>query len=246
MRKTFAINGLILCAAVLLTACSESPTGSTPMATYSVAAVLVKNLSDGSARIDMTLQKNDSTYKKAVVTLGTTVLDTNILGYTKSFTSTQILVGQTYNLNIHDSTSLNINLIITMPGSLTISNVALPADRHYISGAVGVQWTISAGTDGYLLADVPPSGAISNLGDTAYYDATEGAIRPAAFRYNDIAVSGTHLVYVAAFTGAPVSAPAVPFPIPVANNPADNISVSIVTGRAAGIVVAAPDSVVVP
>ncbi len=212
-----------------------------------MAAVLVKNLSDGSARIDMTLQKNDSTYKKAVVTLGTTILDTNILGYTKSFLSTEILVGQNYTLNIHDSTSLNINLIITMPGSYTDS-VAVPANRIYSGGNVTVGWTVAANADGYILATVPPADAITDAGDsTYYYDVTSGTIiGPEIFRPNGVAVSGTHKVYVAAFAGAPVKTPGIPFSVPETNKPGDNVSKNILFGRLAGMVITAPDSVVVP
>ncbi|MDD4052860.1 MAG: hypothetical protein PHR28_13305 [candidate division Zixibacteria bacterium] len=246
MKKYFAISGIILMAAAIMGGCNGTVTGPGYTPKYRVEGILVKSLDGGSARIDLTLTKDSLSYKKAVITLGTTILDTNTLGYTKIFASGAIQTGQNYQLNIHDSTSLNVNLIIAMPGSFAINNVSLPADRIYAFGAVGVDWTISAGTDGYILADVPPSEAISNRGDTAYYDATEGAIRPDAFRYNDIAVSGTHLVYVAAYTGAPVSAPAVPFAIPVANDPADNVSKNILFGRLAGMVVAAPDSVVVP
>ncbi len=233
-------------AAAILGGCSGNVTGPGHTANYRVEGILVKSLDGGSARIDLTLTKDSLSYKKAVVTLGTTVLDTNSLGYTKTFTPSVIQAGQNYQLNIHDSTSLNVNLIIAMPGSLAISNVALPADRHYVSGAVGVTWTVSAGTDGYILATDPPAGAITDSGFSAYFNDVQGSILAGSFRYNGLAISGTHEVYVAAFTGAPVKTPGVPFLIPVANSPADNVSKNILFGRLAGMVVTAPDSVVVP
>ncbi len=246
MNKYFAISGIILMAVAVMGGCNGKVTGPGHTPNYRVEGILVKSLDGGSARIDLTLTKDSLSYKKAVITLGTTILDTNTLGYTKTFVADSILPGQNYQLNIHDSTSLNVNLIIALPGSLTSHVTNLPVDRIYSGGVVSVEWTISAGTDGYLLATDPPSGAITDSGFSAYFDGTSGSIGPDAFRYNLNAISGTHKVYAAAYTGAPVSGPGVPFAIPVANNPADNVSKNILFGRLAGLVIAAPDSVVVP
>jgi hypothetical protein len=232
---------------MILGGCSGEPVAPRSGVDYRVEGVLVKNLSDGSARIDLTLTKDSTAYKKAVITLGTTVLDTNVYGYSKTFSSSAIAVGQTYSLNIHDSTSLNVNLTISMPGTFSITGIS-PASRIYTSDPVYVTWSVATNADGYILASVPPSGAVTDSGYSVYdYTVADpGMIPTTGFRYNGIAISGTHKVYVAAFTGAPAKTIGFPFLIPALDGPDDNVSKSIIFGRMAGMVLAVPDSIIVP
>ena len=246
MKKLFVLIGLGIIAVVVIGGCSKNPAGLGTSARYHVEAMLVENLVGYTARVDVALTKNDSLYKKALVTLAAVPLDTISIGYYKTFDTTVIKPGHSYVLNIHDSTSLNYNIIISVPGSLTGGVTNLPVNRHYSGGAVTVTWTTSDGTDGYIFSTTTPPGSISDSGYQEYAIGLDGTIPPDAFKLNQVSISGTHKVYAAAYTGAPVLAPGVPFAIPVANNPADNISTTKITGRASGMVVAMPDSVVVP
>ena len=232
-------------AAAIMGGCSGQVTGPGHTPNYRVEGILVLSLATNTARMDLTLTKDSVNFKKAIVTLGSTVLDTNVLGYTKEFAAGVIETTQNYQLNIHDSTSLNVDLMISIPGGLRDSVVS-PVSKIYRGETVHVVWTISTGTDGYILATQPPPGAISDSVFSAYFNDTQGSIIPDPFRINDMAVSGKHTIFVAAFTGAPTQLPAVPFLIPVANNPADNVSKKILFGRLAGMVVAVPDSIIVP
>ena len=141
---------------------------------------------------------------------------------------------------------LDIDLTITLPGELSAEISDLPVSRIYSGGSVNVDWTVSAGTEGYILATVPPDTLPADSGYEAYVSGTSGAIPPDAFSFNQISMLGKHDVYVAAYTGAPTAADAVPFGLPVANNPPDSSFTSRLTGRIAGMVIAAPDSVIVP
>jgi len=246
MKKLVVFVGLGIITAVVIGGCSKSAVGPGLSAKYHVEAMLVENLAGYTARIDVALTKNDSLYKKAIVTLAAVPLDTVSIGYYKTFDTTVIKPGHSYVLNIKDSTSLNYNITISVPAILTGQVTNLPVNRLYSGGMVTVQWTVATGADGYIYATTTPPGSISDSGYQVYAAGTDGAIPPDAFKLNQVPISGTHKVYIAAYTGAPVSAPGVPFAIPVANNPADNISTTIITGRAAGMVVALPDSVVVP
>lgn len=246
MKSISAILGVSLLAVVILGGCSGEPVAPGSKIDYRVEGVLVKSLDDGSARIDLTLTKDSIAYKKAVITLGATVLDTNAYGYTKTFSSSAIAVGQTYNLNIHDSTSLNTNLTISMPGSFTANVTNLALSRVYSGGSVTVDWTAATGADGYILATDPPSTYPADTGGAMYYTITDGALTPVAFQYDGDLVAGTHMVYVAAYIGAPTETPGLPIAIPTDNNPDDNVSKTILFGRLAGMVLSVPDSVVVP
>ncbi|NMC44780.1 MAG: hypothetical protein GYA46_12750 [candidate division Zixibacteria bacterium] len=246
MNKISAISGVFLLAAVILGGCSGDPVAPHSQVDYRVEGVLVKSLDGGSARIDLTLTRDSIAYKKAVITLGTTVLDTNAFGYSKTFAPADIAIGQNYNLNIHDSTWLNVNLIISVPGSLAITAMGLPASRLYSGLSFAVDWSDAANANGYILATDPPSAFPDDTGYAEYVSISEGTLTPAALKYNDELVAGTHKVYVAAFIGAPTATPGLPIEIPTANNPDDNVSKTILFGRLAGMVLSVPDSVVVP
>lgn len=246
MNKISAILGVFLLAAAFLGGCSGDPVAPHSQVDYRVEGVLVKSLDGGSARIDLTLTRDSIAYKKAVITLGTTVLDTNAFGYSKTFAPADITTGQNYNLNIHDSTWLNVNLIISVPGSLRDSVTNLGPSRVYSGGSVTVRWSTATGAHGYILATDPPSAFPDDTGYAEYLTTSEGALTPAALKYNDVLVAGTHKVYVAAYIGAPTATPGLPIEIPTANSPDDNVSKTILFGRLAGMVLSAPDSVVVP
>lgn len=243
MRKLFVYISVGIMAAVVIGSCSKNPAGSGSSAKYYVEAMLVESLAGYTARIDVALTKNDSLYKKATVTLASEKLDTISIGYYKIFDSTTIKPGNDYVLNIKDSTSLNYNIIISVPGSLT-GGVTSPADRLYRTGAVAVQWTVATGADGYIYAMTTPQGSISDSGYQVYTTGTDGVIPPDAFKMNQDPIYGTYRVYVAAYVGAPVLTPGVPFAMPTVNSPAANISTTKISGRWAGLVVAVPDSVV--
>ena len=214
--------------------------------TYSVQATLVKDLADGTAQIDIVLNKNGSLYKNAVITLAGYQVDTSINGYSHTFTTGQIATGSSNILTITDSIFLDVTYTIDLPGTLAIDMPELPANRLYSGGAVTVEWTISSGTDGYILATTTPSGSSTDDGYEVYLFGFAAAIPTDGFIFNQQTIVGTHMVYVAAYIGSPIKTLAIPFDIPVVNNPDDNITTTTVSGRISGMVISAPDSVVVP
>ena len=151
-----------------------------------------------------------------------------------------------YTLSIEDSTDLDVSLTITLPGDLTAEITDLPASRIYSGGSVNVEWTISDGTEGYLLATIPPDTIAADSGYEAYVSGTSGAIPPEALNFNEQLMRGHHVVYLASYAGAPFETTALPFEIPTANNPADSTFSNRLSGRIAGMVIAVPDSIIVP
>ena len=118
--------------------------------------------------------------------------------------------------------------------------------RFFVGGEEEVTWTPSANADGFILATVPPE--IYDLpGYSAYVSSDRGTIPPETFLDELSArISGTHMIYVAAYTGAPIQSPALPFDVPSVDIPPDNVTGDNIAGRIAGIVVATPDSIIVP
>ncbi len=243
MKKILSLFIPALLPVVLMVACEGDLTRPGQTATYRVETMLVKRLPTGAAHLDLTFIRNGSYYKKADITLAGIALDTSVCGYCKDFTPAQIAVDSCYILNIKDSTFLNINLTISLPGAFSIDG---PSLRNFIGNAEPVAWTISDGTDGYILATKPPESAGTSDGYEDYVSGITGAIPPETFILNiNDRIVGTHMIYVASYIGAPVDFPSLLFDIPTASNPADNVSYPIITGRTAGMVIAAPDSIIV-
>ncbi len=243
MKRTGLIHLLVLGVIIILGGCSGETTRPLDGATYRVQALLYKELLTGGAHLEVTLSKNGSNFKEATVTLDGMEVDTNIFGYSQQFGASQILVDSSYVLNIQDSSRLNIDLTISLPGACSINS---PAIRHYTGDPVSVEWTISTGSHGYILATSPPDSAITDNGYEEYVSGISGTIPPEAFVINvDERILGTHGIYVASYVGAPTAFPSLAFDIPVANNPDDNVSGTRIKGRVAGMVIAAPDSIIV-
>lgn len=247
MKKNLLAVVMFLITVAIISSCSGdlNVTDDTET-TYSVQATLVKNLADGTAQIDIVLSKNGSLYKNAAITLAGYQVDTSLNGYSQTFTPGQIATGSSNTLTITDSASLDVNYTITLPGTLSIDMSDLPENRHYSGGAVPVEWTISSGTDGYILATTTPLGSSTEDGYEIYLSGFANAIPADGFIFNQQTIVGTHLVYVASYIGSPINTLAIPFEIPVANNPDDNITTTTISGRISGMVISAPDSVVVP
>jgi hypothetical protein len=243
MKKLIAISIPVLLIAVFWIGCSGDITPPVPAGSkYYVEAVLTEDLGTDLSSIVLTLNKNDSAYFDAVITLAGLVLDTNQAAYARNFAPAEILVDSSYTLNIRDGDSLDVNLTISIPSSFAIDG---PAFRQFDGGAESVQWTPSVGSDGYILATQPPPDSNGYDGFEEYVSITSGSIPPETFLEGIDRILGTHFIYVAAYTGAPPAGSMGSFDIPEVNTPADNISISRVTGRIAGMVIAPADSIIV-
>jgi hypothetical protein len=242
MRKIYAITIPVLLAVAVLAGCSGKITPPVTGSTYRVEALLVKKILPDSSAVFVTLKKNDAVYKGATVKIGGIILDTVSAGYVKNFTGSQFQFDSSYTLNIQDDDSLNLNLTLSLPDSFLINS---PALRFFTGGAETVAWSASASADGFILATVPPDTAYADSAYKAYVATTQGEIPPETFLDGLNRIVGTHMIYVAAYIGAPIDYYGLPFRIPTVGNPADNLSMSNVSGRLAGMVLAAPDSIIV-
>jgi hypothetical protein len=243
MKKIYAISIPVLLIAAVWIGCSGDITPPVPAgSTYYVEALLAKNLDTDLASIVVTLDKNDSVYMDAAIMLAGLELGTYQESYIRNFGASEILVDSSYTLNIKDGDSLNVNLTISLSGAFAIDG---PAYRQFNGGAESVQWTPSIGSDGYILATQPPPDSAGYDGYAAYYTVTTGSIPPETFLNGIDRILGTHSIYVAAYTGAPTAGWMGYFDIPADNAPANNISMSRVSGRVAGMLIAPADSIIV-
>jgi hypothetical protein len=120
--------------------------------------------------------------------------------------------------------------------------------RQFFGNAESVSWSMITGIDGYILATSPPEPPDTSVvydGYEEYLIDAAGTIPSATFLSGDNRILGYHLIYAAAYTGAPTDFSNLPFDIPIVNNPSDNISLSNLKGRVAGMVISAPDSIFV-
>ncbi|MCK5127830.1 MAG: hypothetical protein KAR42_16355 [candidate division Zixibacteria bacterium] len=242
MEKKILLCIAIIVIAVLSFGCGGDLTGgSDNNDVYVINASLVKNTFTDSARIDVVLTKNGDTCHCADIQLGAIVLDTNAIGYYKIFDSSQIIVDTVYTLNVRDSSSLNANLTIRLANTVTITDAGF---RFYTGSAEAVSWTGGTNADGFILASTPPAGAVVDTGYTSYYSILNGVIPVETFLINPTTrIIGIHKIYVAAYNGAPVANSLLPFDLPKINIPASNVNGSNISGRVAGIVISASDSI---
>lgn len=249
MRKFIVDLAIFAGAILILNGCTSGPLRPEPsVEAYTIRGTAVNFISTDSTRIDLALTKNGVAYKKATIRFAGISLDTITAGYTKKFSRAQIHRGTSYTLNIKDSTTLDMNLTITIPDSLEIT----PRARNFIGLAEPVEWSVSALADGYILATIPPSAypLVIDSGYEEYYTPPDGSIPPEAFSLStnlpDTRMEGYHYIIVAAYDGAPIKTAAFSFGVPSINNPVDNVAVANMTGRLCGMVVARPDSIFVP
>ena len=242
MRK-ICLNLIGLIAVIVtLAGCGGSLTSPGTPDSYQVSALLVKEMATDSARVEVTLKKNGVLYSEAYLTLRGLVLTGDSTGYRRTFTPAQISADTSYTLNIKDSSFLNVNLTISLPDTLSITN---PDFRYFTGGVVPVQWIGGTSGDGYILATAPPAAAPDSAdGYSTYTLSNSGNIPTTAFMYNATdRIVGNHHIYVASYIGAPVAAPALPFDLPNSGAPAANVAVGKVTGRLAGVILSPPDSI---
>lgn len=243
MEKICTFFGILLAFGLFLAACDgeEAVTpGDGP--TYRVEAVLVKDLSTDSASIFVNLTKTDSVYRGADVALDSYALDTIAAGYFRHFGPATILADSSYTLTITDGTAYDTSFTIFLPDSFAINS---PALRFFTGSPEPVSWSPSLTASGYILATQPPDTTAYD-GYEAFVATTSGTIPSEVFLDGLVdRIVGTHMIYVASYIGAPSESRSFYFDIPDSANPADNILGEEIVGRAAGIVIAEPDSIIV-
>lgn len=247
MKRIIALLISSSLAALILSGCSGNlTTSSTSGSTYRLDAILVKDMLTENARIDVSLEKNGSTYTGAdSVKLSTFKLLKGTSSYYRDLAADLILPAHTYTLSIYDA-NLYYSAAITVPGAFTFSVTAPANHQPYVSGAVSVEWSVSAYANGYILATVPPSGALAS---SSYITGQSASIPATYFQYSGSPTTDSVFhIYMGAYWGAPISSTAIPFNMPIASVPADNVSVTSLslTGRIASIVIPVYDSVFVP
>jgi hypothetical protein len=210
--------------------------------TYYVQAMVINDMANNHTRLDLALTKDGIDYKNAAVTFNGIAIDTNAYGYSRQFDTGAIKTDTFYTLHITDSSTLNVNLTITMPETLSIASAGT---RHFTGSAVPVSWSASHRATGYILGTEPPYPTSIDSGYTAYISTTAASVPPDAFMTNQSWTTGLHNLYVVAYAGAPTVATYLPVNLPTTLTPEDNISQTNISGRLCGAVIALPDVITV-
>lgn len=228
-----------------MTGCGAELTNPTPVDgdSYTVEAVLIKSLETDSAFVEISLLKNGEAFAGANVSLATIDISGDSGSYYRAYGAGQILPGNSYLLVISDSTTQILSTNISLPGSIVING---PDLRNFTGDPETVAWSGSLGSSAYILATTPPAAFSDEAGYGEFTGSLSSTIPSETFVLNATdRIIGTHKIYVAAYTGAPIDGDAIPFDIPTAGRPANNISTGGVTGRVAGIVISVADSIIV-
>jgi hypothetical protein len=245
MKKFIKISWIIATATIFIIGCGADLTKPDPVDedSFSVEAVLVKNLETDSAFVEISLLKNNQALASASVTLAGLEISGDSGSYSRAYGPGPISAGNSYLLVISDSTAQILSTNITLPGSVVING---PDIRNFTGDPEAVAWSGSSGSSDFILATTPPAAFSDENGYGEFTGNLSSTIPSETFvLISTDRMLGTHMIYVAAYTGAPFDSDAIPFDIPTVGRPANNISVDSVSGRIAGIVISSPDSIIV-
>lgn len=246
MKKINVIQILIV---LLLLApnmgCDSSVTDGVTTAKYFISGGLIKNLDLDSSQTIIYLEKDDSLFQDAMITIGNDTLDYDSVSEVYSLDKTaSLLPAGSYSLKLKDLPWLNESVAFNIPGNFQITSIQLPDDRVNNGGdPVPIEWSLALNSDGYFYC--------VNLKDSAYVTAgysafvTSGAAsvtipRDAFQQYTDLD-TGWYYVYVCSYSGAPSNDYLLPTTIP--DGLLNNISRLRLTGRFGAIVVTPHDSI---
>jgi len=219
-----------------------------PTFSYRFEGALVKDLNTDSARIVVTLTRDDSTLSNAEIRFdGDSLAYSADSTYYRATLPADAYPAGSYDIKIRDSSFFHDTLTTEVADSFAIGTV-LPARGEKIpSESVTLTWSPSLGTNGYIMAVVKCDSLYTQSGYSEYVIPmdTTGTFPNEIFTLpNDEPDTGLYYLYVYSYVGRPDSAlSANILPVPLPGQLADNISVKDLDGRFGTIVVAVFDSI---
>ncbi|MFQ6008501.1 MAG: hypothetical protein ACE5K8_06050 [Candidatus Zixiibacteriota bacterium] len=251
MKPLYLLSLLVLVLPVSLQwGCEGGPTTYRPpgLFTYRFEGALVKDLNINFTTIVATLTREDSILPNAMIRFGG---DSLAFSQDSSFWRIVLPAGDyvagDYDIEIQDSTLFHDTLSAMLADNFAINNVT-PATRIKLTGdEVKLEWTGSAGSEGYVIAAVKRDAEYTGVGYSQYVteQATAGIFPDSAFNKPTVNEpdTGWYYLYVYSYAGKPDSAlSAELLPVPMPSQLGDNIEVRDLIGRFGTIVVTAFDS----
>ncbi|PKK83738.1 MAG: hypothetical protein CVT49_06885 [candidate division Zixibacteria bacterium HGW-Zixibacteria-1] len=225
--------------------CDGGVTDGATSSKYFLSGGLIKNLDLDSAQTIIYMEKDDSLYSKAILSIGTDTLDYDSLGEIYAFEKlASVLPAGTYTLRAKDLPWLNEAIQFTIPGNFQITSIQLPDDRINNGGdPVPIIWSLALGGDGYFFSVVLKDSAYTTAGysDFVTTGTASVTIPRDAFQLYSALDTGWYYVYVCSYSGSPSNDYLLPTVIPDGLN--NNISKLRLTGRFGAIVVTPHDSI---
>lgn len=238
---------------VALTGCGGGSTGDGGSSRYSYifSGGLVADLNADSSRVTATLLRNSSAYGSAMVSF-----DSDTLAYLNSAYRAARIISSSYSagattIRVVDTPQLNAQFTQTVVDSFSISNVVPDRREKLSSETVQLEWTGSAGSDGYIIAAVKSSDIYTGNGFSQYVTeiGTSETFDNLAFTLDNVLNNqidtGMYYLYVYSYSGAPDSALTASYlPVPFPNQLSDNINAgqTLFTGHFGTVSVSLKDS----
>ncbi|MEW5923499.1 MAG: hypothetical protein AB1746_05880 [Candidatus Zixiibacteriota bacterium] len=236
---------IVLLSLIPYMGCDSSVTDGVTTNKYFISGGLIKNLDLDSSQTIIYLEKDDSLFGDAIISIGADTLDYDSISEVYSMVKTaSLLPAGGYFLKVKDLPWLNESISFNIPGNFQITSIQLPDNRVNNGGdPVPMEWSLALNSDGYFYS--------VNLRDSVYVTAgysafvTTGAAsvtipRDAFQQYTDLD-TGWYYVYVCSYSGAPSNDYLLPTTIP--DGLLNNISKLRLTGRFGAIVVTPHDSI---
>jgi hypothetical protein len=205
MRKFHFIAGLLLIMTLLtIWGCDERISNSKTKGYY-IEGVVTRNQDNDSILALAQFKRNDTILTAAQILIGSDTLKYDSGLYTKSYAHINLLATGTTKLYLTDSNRFDESVSFTIPAGFQISSVS-PANRLNAGGtSVGVDWSSSAGSNGYALGVVLADSAYKSSGWTEFITTgvTSDNIPPDAFRLSGNLDTGWYYIYVYSYAGSP-------------------------------------------
>ncbi len=257
MKKYYPLKELTLLGlAILLAVCTLPGCGgnSTPIGPgesdneYQYIGSIIKDLNLDIFVMVADLKRNDTVVTDAVIYATNDTLIYNGSYYTRTFSSSNHYGSGTLKSIFKDSSLFSDTITSVIPANLVITSV-LPSIKDP-SDLVNVQWTGSAGVDGYIIAAVKRDSSYLKMGYSQYVTSLSPleTIENEAFTINSISGGepnpGTYDIFVYAYWGVPDSImTSALLPVPIPGQLDENINEQNLSGSVGVIVVSQAGSV---
>lgn len=249
MNKLWIYSAAIIMAGLLFfTACDENIISDGINGDYYVEITVIKDVDLDSAAVFVTITKDGSLLETALVNFDIYPLIYDNVNdvYMRAFSGSATFGSGVYACVIADGTDFNDTAFVTIPQTVSITDIALPEDRVNPAGDdVQIQWSQSLLSDEYVFAVNHVDSIYNTDGYSAFSpDGNPQATVPRdAFRPGGILdpVLGWYYVYVCSITGTPKDASYLPTDFPEGLD--NNIDQNNFTGSYGVIVISERDSI---
>lgn len=239
---------ILLLTLISFQGCNRRGSGFSQEDGYRLSGSVVKNLDTDQLVVTATLKRNDTTFNRGVLTIGTDTLENTANQYILTLNSASALSAGDYYLKINDTALGWVDSVaFTIPANFQITDITgVAEDRVFLASDIAyVSFSVSLQSDGYLYTAVLNDQTYSGQGTTEFV--TEGATQ-VSYTPREIEVPDTqadtnrYFIYIYSYTGSPSTSSFLPARL--ADGLTDNIDRLDFKGNFGAVLITPRDSLI--